>query len=82
MKRFLSISIVRLVAIQVKRCDEDVSNQTIVNKVMCTLFSKFDYIAVVIEESKDLSVIKAEELKCSLEAHKQQVLERNKEHTT
>ncbi|MCI97608.1 F-box protein, partial [Trifolium medium] len=34
---------------------------------------------VAIEESKDLSTMKVEELQCSLEAHEQRVNERSKD---
>jgi hypothetical protein len=46
---------------------------------MRTLSYKFDAIVVAIEESKDLSTMKVEELQCPLEAHEQRVTERSKE---
>lgn len=49
---------------------------------MCTLTSKFDYIVVAIEESRYLTTTNIEEYQNSLEAHKQKVLERNKECAT
>lgn len=62
---------------QMKVCGEKVTDQLIVEKVMCTLTPKFDYIVVAIEESKDLESMKVEELQGSLEAHEQRLLERS-----
>jgi hypothetical protein len=62
-----------------KGCGETVTDHNIVSKIMRTLSYKFDAIAVAIEESKDLSTMKVEELQCSLEAHEQRVNERSKE---
>ncbi|MCI46993.1 retrovirus-related Pol polyprotein from transposon TNT 1-94, partial [Trifolium medium] len=62
-----------------KNCGEDVSDNNIARKVMRTLSYKFDAIAVAIEESKDLSTMKVEELQYSLEAHEKRVNEKSKE---
>ncbi|MCI07790.1 hypothetical protein A2U01_0028859 [Trifolium medium] len=62
-----------------KNCGETVTDHNIVSKVMRTLSYKFDAIAVAIEEAKDLSTMKVEELQCSLESHEQRVNERSKE---
>ncbi|MCI04196.1 retrovirus-related Pol polyprotein from transposon TNT 1-101, partial [Trifolium medium] len=62
-----------------KGCGEEISDYTIVSKIMRTLSYKFDTIAVAIEESKDLSDMKVEELQCILEAHEQRVNERHKD---
>jgi hypothetical protein len=59
-----------------KGCGEAVTDHNIVSKIMRTLSYKFDAIAVAIEESKDLSTMKVEELQYSLEAHEQRVNER------
>lgn len=67
------------VANQKKRCGEVVYDLTTMNKVICTISSKFDYIAFTIEKSMDLSIMKVEELQYSLEAHEQKVLEITKE---
>lgn len=64
---------------QNKSCGEVVSDLTTMNKVICTISSKFDYIAFTIEKSMDLSIMKVEELQYSLEAHEQKVLEIMKE---
>lgn len=62
---------------QMKGCGEQVLDRTIVEKVMRTLLPKFDYIAVAIEESKDLRTMSIEELQGSLQAHEQRILERS-----
>ncbi|KAK2407603.1 hypothetical protein QL285_043206 [Trifolium repens] len=62
-----------------KACGDVVTDKHIVSKIMRTLSYKFDVIVVAIEESKDLSTMKVEELQCSLEAHEQRVNERSKE---
>lgn len=60
-----------------KACQDVISNQQIVEKILRTLTPKFDYIIVAIEESKDVSKMKVEDLLCSLEAHEQRLLDRN-----
>lgn len=65
-----------------KSYDEDFSHKTIMNKVMHTLPSKFDYIEVEIDESKYLLVIQVEEMYCSLETHEQRVFGRTKKSVT
>lgn len=62
---------------QMKACGDTVTDQSIVEKIMRTLTARFDYIAVAIEESKDLATMKIEELQGSLEAHEQRLIERN-----
>lgn len=59
-----------------KAYGEQMQDRLIVQKVMCTLLPKFHYIVVAIEESKDLSTMKREELQVSLQAHEQRLLER------
>lgn len=67
---------------QMKSYDEDFSHQTIVNKVIHILSSKFDYIEVEIDESKYLAVMQVEEMYCSLETQEQRVFGRTKESVT
>ncbi|XP_028214926.1 uncharacterized protein LOC114396741 [Glycine soja] len=64
---------------KMKCCGEQIKEQLVVEKVLRTLTSKFDHIVVAIEESKDLTSFKLEELQSSLEAHEQRLRERNPE---
>lgn len=54
---------------QMKPCGETILKLQKIEKVLRALIAKFDYIMVVIEESKNLSEMKLEELKFSLEVH-------------
>jgi hypothetical protein len=54
---------------QMKNCGYALTNQTIIEKILRTLPSKFDHIVVTIEETKDLSELKVEDLQGTLEAH-------------
>lgn len=62
---------------QMKSCGEIMPDQTLVEKVLRTLTSKFDVIAITIEEIRDLASLKLEELQGSLEAFEQRLHERN-----
>jgi hypothetical protein len=57
------------------------TDQQINEKVMRTLTSKFDFIVVAIQESKDISTMRMEYLQSSLEAHELLVIERGAERT-
>ncbi|GAU47704.1 hypothetical protein TSUD_177090 [Trifolium subterraneum] len=67
---------------QMKSCGSTVSDGDMVEKVIGTLSSKFDYIIVAIMEAKDVSTMKLEELQCSLESHEQRINARAKNRTT
>ncbi|WJX17845.1 hypothetical protein P8452_07710 [Trifolium repens] len=54
---------------QMKNCGGNLDEQETVEKVLRTLTSKFEHIVVTIEETKDLSEIKIEDLQSTLEAH-------------
>ncbi|CAJ2640476.1 unnamed protein product [Trifolium pratense] len=54
---------------QMKNCGSNLAEQETVEKVLRTLTSKFEHIVVTIEETKDLSEIKIEDLQSTLEAH-------------
>jgi len=64
---------------QMKACSETITDQQIVEKIMRTLSSRFDFIVVAIQESKDVKTLKNEELQSSLEAHELMVSERSNE---
>ncbi|GAU38671.1 hypothetical protein TSUD_292530 [Trifolium subterraneum] len=66
---------------QMKSCGSTVSDGDMVEKVIGTLSSKFDYIIVAIMEAKDVSTMKLEELQCSLESHEQRINARAKNRT-
>ncbi|GAU30894.1 hypothetical protein TSUD_381070 [Trifolium subterraneum] len=67
---------------QMKSCGSTVSDGDMVEKVIGTLSSKFDYIIVAIMEAKDVSTMKLEELQCSLESHEQRINARAKNRST
>ncbi|XP_052201693.1 uncharacterized protein LOC127807695 [Diospyros lotus] len=54
---------------QMKFYGENISNKTVVNKVLRSLTSKFEHIVTVIEKSKDLTTYTFDELMGSLLAH-------------
>jgi len=73
------ISKLQSVVNQMKACGEEMSDQQVVGKIMRCLTSKFDFIVVAIQESKDVKTLKIEELQSSLEAHEMLVIERSSE---
>ncbi|GAV79032.1 UBN2 domain-containing protein, partial [Cephalotus follicularis] len=54
---------------QMKSYGEEISDETVVAKVLRSLTPKFDHVVAAIEESKDLSVFSFDELMGSLQAH-------------
>jgi hypothetical protein len=54
----------------------------VVEKVMRSLTSKFDFIAVEIQEAQDVKTMKIEELQSSLEAHELMVIDRGTKETS
>ncbi|GAU30142.1 hypothetical protein TSUD_360350 [Trifolium subterraneum] len=62
---------------QMKNCGSTLSEKEMVEKVLRTLTHKFDHIVVTIEQTKDLSEIKMEDLQSTLEAHELKHGERN-----
>jgi len=62
-----------------KACSKTISDQRIIEKIMRTLSSRFDFIVVAIQESKDVKTMKIEELHSSLEAHELMVSKRSSE---
>ncbi|KHN19804.1 hypothetical protein glysoja_036721, partial [Glycine soja] len=61
---------------QMMACGEILKDQDLVEKVLRTLSSRFDYVVVAIRESKEFAEMKLDELQCSLEAHKRRIKER------
>ena len=67
---------------QMRSYGEQVSDETIVAKVLRSLTPKFNHVVAAIEESKDLSVLSVDELMGSLQAHESRInrsLEKNEE---
>ena len=61
---------------QMMACGEILKDQDLVEKVLRTLSSRFYYVVVAIEESKDFAEMKLDGLQCSLEAYEQRIKER------
>ena len=61
---------------------DKVRDITIIKKILCTLPSRFDYIVVFLEESKDLTEITINDLQSSLEAYEYMLKERNSNNIT
>jgi len=53
---------------QMMACGENLKDQDLVEKVLRTLSSRFDYVVAAIEESKDFTEMKLDELQYSLES--------------
>ncbi|GAU38713.1 hypothetical protein TSUD_396410 [Trifolium subterraneum] len=62
---------------QMKNCGSTLNEEEMVEKVLRTLTHKFDHIVVTIEQTKDLSEIKMEDLQSTLETHELKHCERN-----
>ena len=61
---------------QIKICGETLTTRVVVSKILRSLAPKFDHMVVAIEEGKDLSKLKKEELQGTLESHEQRMSER------
>ena len=63
------ISRVTNIISQMRAFGDQISNHTIMAKVLRSLTPKFDHVVAAIEESKDLSLVTLDELSGSLQAH-------------
>ena len=59
----------QLLVNSMRNCGETITDHKMVEKVLRTVSSKFDYVVVAIEECKDIGQLKIEELQGTLEAH-------------
>ncbi|XP_058776221.1 uncharacterized protein LOC131650531 [Vicia villosa] len=60
---------------QIKVCGEVLTSRLVVAKILRSLAPELDHVVVAIEESKDLSIFKKEELQGMLESHEQRLKE-------
>lgn len=67
-------SLVILIVHQIRRDGNNPKDALVVEKILRSLDSKFDFKAIVVEESKDLEKKIAEELMGSLQAYEQKIL--------
>lgn len=58
---------------------EDMDDVKVVEKILCSLTEKFNYVAISIEESKDIDALTIDELQSSIIVHEQKFQRHNGE---
>ncbi|XP_009759088.2 uncharacterized protein [Nicotiana sylvestris] len=67
---------VKAVVNQLRRYGEDIKDVCVVEKILRTLTSKFDFVVCAIDEYKDLDSMMVEQLEGSLQAHEEKIKRR------
>jgi len=62
---------------QIRRNGEAFTNAQITEKILRSLYPRFDYVVVVIEESKEMDKLTVDELIGSLQTLEQKIVKRN-----
>jgi len=62
---------------KMRRNGETLSDARITEKILKSLYPKFDFVIVVIEESKEVDKLTVDELMSSFQAHEQKIVQRN-----
>jgi hypothetical protein len=62
---------------QMRKNGEVLTDARITEKILRSLYPKFDFVVVVIEESKEVDKFMVDELMSSLQAHEQKIMKRN-----
>jgi hypothetical protein len=70
---------VMIVANKMRIYGEDMQDVKVVEKILCSLTEKFNYVVCSIEESKDIDALIVDELQSSLIVHEQKFQRRNGE---
>ncbi|XP_050876529.1 uncharacterized protein LOC127080243 [Lathyrus oleraceus] len=73
---------VLLVATDMRNLGEDMQDNQIVEKILCTLSEKFTYIVCSIEESSDIDSLLVDALQSSLLSHEQKIMRHHPKTTT
>jgi hypothetical protein len=62
---------------QIRRNEEAFTNAQITEKILRSLYPRFDYVVVAIEESKEMDKLTVDELIGSLQTLEQKIVKRN-----